>query len=280
MKRKAINIVGAGIAGSITHDLLLRAGYTVRLFDDVDPCAASRASSNLYVDHWLKKFFHDGFDVDQGLNITKQLYGSVSEQPFEGGVAEALKVRRIPHQALLRSPSVTARVTAVRPDGVTTQEGRFYPGRTVVCAGYRAPELINLPGMEVKVGHCVIFRGRLNPGEASLNLVAPYKHGKLFQMDLDHIYYADSVALKLKSYQKRETEVRARTVERAERALGRRLPIVAFHVGYRPIVPGHPFGHLDQPMENVWTVNGGGKNGIVAYALLADKLRRILKGTT
>lgn len=268
-----INVVGAGIAGSLVAHLLRKRGVPVRVIDDNDVNSASRASSNLYVASWLKKF--SSAEAALGVHVVEDLFGDKIDQPFSSGIAEAAKVRHIAQRHLLVTPDVVGVVTGVmsganRP-GVLLGDGK-YDGPVILCTGYRGPELARGVQVTVKVGHCIHFRGRLPKGKSSLTLVSPYTHAKLYQLDEDTIYFADSVAVKPETYAKRSKELQERTLRRAVALLGYEPEVKSILVGHRPFVPGHDFARCELVAQGVWSLNGGGKNGIVAYAAAAHRL--------
>lgn len=267
-----INVVGAGLAGSLVARVLRARGRDVRVIDDVDVRSASRASSNLYIASWLKKFSSSA--ASNGIRVVEELFAGKIDQPFSRGIADAMKVRHIAQQHILVEPDVVS--TVLRTDclpGVMTTD-RFYEGPTVLCCGYRGAELV--PGLEidVKVGHCFHFKGRLPEGRSSLTLASPYVHAKLYQLDEDTIYFADSVAVTRSAYEKRSRELMDRTLARAVSLMGYEPEVKSILVGYRPFIAGHDFGYLAQVRPGVWVLNGGGKNGIVAYADAADRLAK------
>jgi glycine/D-amino acid oxidase-like deaminating enzyme len=279
-----INVVGAGIAGSLVARVLRARGHTVRVIDDCDVNSASRASSNLYIGSWLKKFGSPA--ASNGIRVVEELFAGKIDQPFSRGIADAARVRHIAQRHLLVDPDVVGTATSVHqvddpfPPNygggvkVSVLGGRFFPGRTVICTGYRGAELVPGLKVDVKVGHGIHFRGRLPEGKSSLTLASPYTHAKLYQLDEDTIYFADSVAVTRGTYDKRRKELMDRTMARAVKLIGFEPEVKSILVGYRPFVSGHDFGYLAQVKPGVWVLNGGGKNGIVAYADAADRLAK------
>ena len=287
MASDVINVVGAGIAGSITARLLRKNGFQVRVFDDGDPLAGSRASSNLFIASWLKKF--ESSSARLGISVLEDLFAGKIDQPFSRGVADAIKVRHVAQRHLLVEPDEVVKITGLDPkrglmwrqDGVKLCEGPI-----VLCTGCRTALLGEEPIPEPLVGHCALFRGRLQEGRSSLLMPLPYRHFKLYQYDEDLIYFADSTALKPESYRKRRSELQSRLVDNARAAMTAEIrgldkpplpPLVEIRVGHRPCLPGHPFGRLRTVAPGVWSMNGGGKNGMVCYAALAHRLLQELK---
>jgi len=255
-----VNIIGAGLAGSITALVLGSHGIPTRVFDDGDAMAGSRASSNLFCASWLKKWGRH-----PGIAILEQLFPSARVE-FPG-----LDVRLVRAADCLVEPDVPERVHQVTQEGVCANGG-FYSGPTVICAGYRGEEFGLHPEIKVKTGHCLLFEGQIETPR--LNLVSPFTHQKAFQYDDQHIYYADSVAVVDKNYWPRHKELVTRTKERCQRFTGLSGPCEV-RVGRRPFIDGHPYGYVRRH-GNIFIVNGGGKNGMVAYASAACKVREML----
>lgn len=274
-----INVVGSGLAGSIVTRYLRNAGHEVRVIDDDDQHSGSKASSNLYIGSWLKKF---GSAVAAEAIAALKALDLPEDQPFDTGLADAIKVRHIAQRHILVEPDEVGTVVAVHDDGtVQFSSGESLAANAaVLCCGHRGAELCPSyqSRLEVKVGHCYFFMGDLHAGDSNLRLVSPYTHGKLYQYEPGLIYYADSVALKPESFWKRQEELKERTLVRARKALGvADAEPVGYRVGMRPLLAGDPFGALTQVGLRVWAVNGGGKNGMVAYALRARDLTRQLE---
>lgn len=277
---KTVNIVGAGLAGSILAANLRSEGIPVRIFDDKDSKAASLASSNLFITSWLKKF--TSAQAGNGIKTLERLYPTAINKPFESGIGDAMKVRHIAQRDILVQPDVIGTIVAVDEDmcwckfeGQHTAVG--FEGLTVLCLGYRQQdELAPLPDLWVKVGHCIFVEGDLPPGKSRLAIVSPYTHEKLYQFAPGVIYYADSVAVKRDVYGKRGQELFERTHARMCKHLSN-PKILSYKVGYRPFVPGHDFGYVAEVKKNVWAINGGGKNGMVAYADAATRVTAEIK---
>ena len=272
---ETINVIGAGLAGSIVTRLLRKHGFTVRVFDDKDPLAGSRASSNLYIASWLKKF--GSAEAARGIEVLESIIPAEHiDQPFSRGIADALKVKHVAQKHVLVEPDhVGVARKCELSAGVETHD-HFYPGRTIMCVGARD---LNV---EILVGHCLLIPGRLPAGHSSLTMPLPYRHHKLYQFDENTIYFANSTALKRESFEKRRVSLQNDLVAQAAAAL-KITPgelqnrLLEYRIGYRPIIPDKPFGQLAELAPGVYSVNGGGKNGMVAYANLAAELLEKLK---
>lgn len=261
-----INIIGNGLAGSILARTLRAAGHECRVVSDNWTQSGSGSSSNLYIAHWLKKFSAQG---RAGLEALEDLKLE-TDNPFETGLSYAAKVRHIAQRHILVEPDEVGRVENWLKSGCLALNGEPLEGTTVLCLGareatFRAGSYQEPPAL---VGHCLFIPGTLGRTKSRLALVSPYVHEKLYQWDAETVYYADSVAVKPEAYVERKDELQARTLERCERLLGKGVK-GTFRTGWRPLTPGQPFGKLERISEHVWSINGGGKSGMVAYALRA-----------
>lgn len=271
-----INVIGAGLAGSIVTTHLRCQGFQVRVFDDKDKYAASPPSDNLFTPSWVTRF--DKAKVQTGFLMLRELYGNKIVHPFASGIKDAPKVNQIPVQDILVKPDVVSKVTKISSEGVATIR-QSYAGPTIICAGYRAPELMAVGGglkVWARIGHCYLFEGRLAPGQSRLGMWAPYRHEKLYQYDKNTVYYADTVALLIDEYERRAQEVQRLTLQHARQHVGD-MPLKKMMIGYRPIVEHHEFGYCHEDARNVWHVNGGGKNGLVVYGWCAAQVCAELK---
>lgn len=267
--KPTVNIVGGGIAGSIAAKYLDSKGIKWRLFDDGDVLAGSRASSNLYCASWLKKW--SGSQASTGINVLESLYGKQASLPFP------VDVRLISHSDLIVPPTHQETVERVYTDGSLDTGSAAFDGPTLVCAGRLASKLLGTNDVWCKVGHCVLFEGTWT-GPGVLNFVSPFTHQKAYQYAPGMIYFADSVAVLQKQYDARKDELVARTIARA-----RKLPqlatarVLEIRTGMRPFLDGSPYGRLDKIFPRVWSLNGGGKNGLVAYASLMPRLEECVR---
>ena len=267
-----INVIGAGMAGSLVTHLLRHRGWQVRVFDDNDTFSGSRASSNLFIASWLKKF--QSSSVGLGIGVLEDLFAGKIDHPFETGIGEALQVRHIAQRHLLVEPDSVGKVFKVRTGELMLMDGDTHEGPIVLCCGHRANELWAdaHPGLDVLVGHCAFYSGQLPPGKASITMPLPYRHEKLYQFDEHRIYFADSMRLTRKSWEKDKVSRMNSLCDKGYSRGIRGGTLAEYRVGFRPVVPGHDFGQLRELAPVVWSLNGGGKNGLVAYAALAARL--------
>jgi glycine/D-amino acid oxidase-like deaminating enzyme len=269
------NIIGGGLAGSITAKYLVSKGHTVRVFDTRDEHSASLASSNLFIRSWLKNLTHRK-NVEIGLGILEDLYADAIEYPFAKGIGNAMQVGHIPQRDILWEDVIEdpVNIRNIKPGAVWTMQGKKYEADyNVWCIGWAANKLDPTLDMDIKVGHCVFLDGEIPEGESTIRIVSPYRHEKYYQYDDGTVYYADSVALKHSSYEKRKEEVLEQTRERAQKISGG-MTEKQIRVGYRPITKWANFGVCYEYTGGNWIITGGGKNGMVAYAVAAEKLER------
>lgn len=268
---RTTNVIGAGLAGSIVTHVLRELGHTVRVFDDNDKFSASRASSNLFIRHWLKRFMDRG--AGNGVDIIERLFPDECDEPFSRGLGYAMKVRHIAQRHIIVDTDIAGTVDEILDSGVKIAGcSTEFEGPTVVCTGWRGNELAECCEVTVKVGQCTFWEGTIPEGKASISMLSPYRHQKFYQFAPGVIYYSDSVALSLDSYNKRREELIKTSIERARKFVGPDAKMIEMRVGYRPIVKGHDFGRYLRHSHAIWSVNGGGKNGIAAYAHLAEQV--------
>lgn len=270
-----INIIGAGIAGSIMAKMLLVEGFQIRIFDDHDDKAGSRASSNIYIAHWINKFTEKG---KLGLEQTEFLFGHIADNPFSDGLSYAANVKHVSNQELLEPPTFDKEVLEVKEEGVVDSNFDLHKGPTVICTGYRGAQLAPEFKVDILVGHAFYLRGVLPKELARLTLASPYVHQKCYQLRPNVIYFADSVALKPEAFEARKKEVYDRSIERMKKAGIGDFPISSYRIGYRPIMKDHTFCCAERiPGKKAWFLNGGGRHGLVAYAYGAKKILEEIK---
>jgi glycine/D-amino acid oxidase-like deaminating enzyme len=297
-----VAIIGGGIAGSLMHHVLKMRGISSEVWDNKEPGTASRASSNLYIASWLKKFVST--DVFLGISVIEEVFKGKINHPFEGGIGDAMKVRHINSRDLLVEPHHSGFVSlGVEPgedNGILTMRVRHgdsrshtfsyieHDGRVILARGVNDADMMPFhPNLEGMWGHCVRFRGNLPKGAASLKMPIPYKHFKFYQAEPEVIYFADSTTLARDTFFKRQPELREKLMQRAKDAfIGAGLdpndyPMIDYVAAARPIIKSKPFGEIVRRTYSnarVFSMNGGGKNGIVAYAAMAAKIADELAG--
>lgn len=259
-----INIVGAGLAGSISARLLERKGFKIRLFDNLETYGASRNSENLFSMGWKNKL---GEEMTRGgISILKREYNMQS-------MAFKTKVRfdnvfHIHPRDILMPPEIKEKVIAVSELGVKTQNMEF-DGPVILAAGAWCNELLKgAPMVDSLTGHALLFKGTWE-GPPIMEIHAPYRHLKIFQWAPNKIWFGDSTCILDKNYKAKQPIYLERTLSLAKKYGFSDSPEFVF--GKRPWVKGQR-GHLSKVSENVWLLTGGWKCGLVIYAYLANKL--------
>lgn len=269
-----IVVVGSGLAGSIAATALRNKGqYEVVVVDNDEPLSGSKASSNLYIAAWLKKFVSSA--TSKGIKLLEEMYCDQIDHPFSGGIAVAAQIKHIPQRKILVQPDVVGTVVGIANDKVVLSNGdQIYHDKLLLCCGAFIGKLITDPHKtKPLVGHALFLEGRLPNGAAKITVPSPYKHHKLYQYDDDTIYFANSTGLTQSSFELRHDELKQKLISDAKKALGLKEedplpPIKEYRIGYRPVGEDSKsdFGELRMLARNIWSMNCGGKNGLVAYA--------------
>jgi hypothetical protein len=258
-----LNIVGAGLAGSLVARQAGQEGLRYRLFDDGRFGGASRYSENLLSPTWLR----DQAWLQPALTILTRLV-PVRPLSFWTGTKQQL-VYFAPLADTLLEPEIRRSVTAVTDEGVTDDAGEQYAGPTVIATGVWARALVpSLPEIENYAGHALLFPGSW--GQPIMRCFQPYRHEKIFEWQPGVTWYGDSTAVPYARYTREREQLVAASRQRARAAglLGEGTLVT----GYRPSVGKRHGGYTQRVSERVWTITGGYKNGLVCYAMQAPKL--------
>lgn len=251
-------IVGNGLAGSIMCRLLKKRQpkWEVVVMANDAPMSASKASSNLFCDSWVKKWHGGG---RRGLEILHELYEDAITIPFP------IEVKRV--EQVMCAPDIIDTCTFV-DDGVAIGgEGEYTFDKVILCTG-PSKLLVDGPPIQVKTGHALIFSQPWE-GPGVIKPVRPYCQEKIMPWRGCLTYYADSVAIIDKNYWKRREELVKRSKGQALKH-GLTSNCVEL-VGQRPVMKHHPYGWWVR-YGNRLAINGGGKNGMVAYANIAERV--------
>jgi glycine/D-amino acid oxidase-like deaminating enzyme len=279
-----IVVVGAGLAGSIAATALRKSGHEVVVIDDNQPLSGSKASSNLYIAAWLKKFVSSA--TSEGIKFLEEMYRDQIDHPFSSGIAVAAQIKHIAQRNILVEPDVVGTVVRITDSQVTLSNGtQIDHDKLLLCCGAFIDQLVKNPHrVSPLVGHALFMEGRLPEGAAKITVPTPYKHHKLYQFDNDTIYFANSTGLAKPSFELRHAELKQKLISDAKKALGLReedsLPrIKEYRIGYRPVggEPNSDFGELRMLSKNIWSINCGGKNGLVAYAYRTKQFLGVLQ---
>lgn len=249
-----VNIIGAGLAGSILKRVLDENRIKNHIYDCEKPWRASVISENLFSPSWSKTLGEKL--VGNGIKTLESVV-DISSINFKtlAGHNEVLHV----HPKNILVPYVKKEVDI----------GCFGSGITIDCRGYWATVKEEMLGL---TGQGVFISGKLD-GEPIMNFVAPYTHQKLFQWDKNRIWYGDSTCIQYDKYVPRMDYYTDRCLSRAARLSRYAATLLMRPVyGIRPQVKGHK-GYLR--LNRKLIINTGGwKCGLIIYA---DQARKILK---
>jgi hypothetical protein len=244
-----VAVIGAGLAGQIVARTLASHGRQPIVYDPGCTYSGTAASSNLFANSWVKKWAKDG---RAGIEHLHNLFPNTVGMPFMG-----VDVRRVSMEPI---GVVPRRVEDVVDAGnaVVLDDNSFHD-YAVLCVGWRS-SLVD----SVKVGHALRFVGECH--KPIIETYAPFKQVKIFQESEGVVYFGDSTAVNRENYNKRQDELLERSMKLAAKYGLTGEPEIT--VGYRPVVNAHPYGVMKKD-GRVFHINGGGKNGLVAYAARA-----------
>lgn len=257
-----VNILGAGLAGSILKRVLDQHKIPNIIYDCKKEWRASPISENLFSLSWSNTL---GTKVV--MNGVKTLEGiaNISSINFKtkAGYNSVLHVH--PDDILVKKFVFT-------DVDLPIHEGK--KDVTVDCRGYWA----QLPDKEKMVGltgQGLFFEGVLHH-EPVMNFVAPYVHQKLFQWNKSFVWYGDSTCIDYKQYWPKRSFYERRCEQRARALLKERKEHdTSYHTiehGIRPWVKGYK-GYLHFNKRHIINT-GGWKCGLIIYS---DHAQKILK---
>lgn len=261
------NIVGAGLAGSMLAKDFDNKGIEYRIFDARLPFAASVISENLFSDTWLKDVGY----IKSSLDFIHNNY-KVEKRVFLGKTSTT-ELYHLPIDEVLKSDYINEKVIEANLEGVRTQSG-FYKGHNIICAGFLAKKLFNLPYLDALSGHGFLIK---QPSiQDYINTYRPYTHEKLMNWHDGRVWYGDSTAIRHKNYMKKQSNYIQNSIARLK-ALGiESYDQIVF--GARPMNIKNPReGMLIRLNKNNIILNGGWKDGLVIYPYLISKLYDLIK---
>jgi len=265
---ETINIVGAGLAGSILARLLFQNNIKYNIFDSGEKYAASKYSENIFSLGWEKRL---GKEIcNYSVNTLNKMV-KVDTVYFKN--INYIKSYRVKPKNILVE-HIKDSVTSVNEDGVMTEENGFYKGITVLCAGIYNKDFINIKGLDALTGHGLLFEGVWKKDPAML-MPIPHRHFKAFQFDKNRIWFGDSTTVLHKNYIKRKNELIENSVQRAKKYFNLTGKYeTAF--GARPFVGKNTrqpmMGYHKKLNGRLHVLTGGWKMGLVIYPYLANKL--------
>ena len=261
------NIIGAGLAGSMLAKDFDNKGIEYRIFDARLPFAASIISENLFSDTWLKDvsyiknsldFIHDNYEIEKRI-----FFGKKSNT----------ELYHLPIPNVLKEDYINEKVIEVNLEGAKT-ETSFYKGVNIICAGFLAKILLNLPSLDALSGHG--FFVNQPPIKDYINTYKPYTHEKLMNWHNGKVWYGDSTAIRHNNYIKKQAQYIKNSIGRLKELGIADYDKIVF--GARPMNVSDPRGGmLVKINKNNIVMNGGWKDGLVIYPYLISKIYDLLK---
>ncbi len=265
---ETINVVGAGLAGSLLARLFTKNNIKYNIFDSGEKFAASKYSENIFSLGWEKRV---GKEICR--YSIKSLNGLVDVDTVYFKNINYIKSYRVKPKNILVE-HIKDSVVSVSDDGVMTEKNGFYEGITVLCAGIYNKDFVHIEGLDALTGHGLLFEGVWKK-EPAMIMPIPHRHFKAFQFDKNRIWFGDSTAVLHKNYIKRKEELIENSVQRAKKYfdLTGEFDIV---YGARPFVGENmrqpKMGYHKKINNRLHVLTGGWKMGLVIYPYLANKL--------
>jgi glycine/D-amino acid oxidase-like deaminating enzyme len=268
-------IIGGGLFGSIIAKTLSERYKNILVIDRDEPLAGSKAAGCLMKPGWFSGFTQK--QVDDSLAHLDKLYG-VETKEFKLNLGKT-KVHWCDPDKILKDNTFTrvkGNVLKVNEASVKAEvDGtvrNFYGSLIIVAAGFWTAELIDVPKIQGKRG--VSFRtfGRVDP---FIHVWAPYRQIVGFNIKSDTVWIGDGNAINHENWHKKpnvelskercfkaledhgaDTTVRYRTIE-----------------GIRPYIKDAKPCYYERPRRNLFVVTGGAKNGTIAAAWAALRIK-------
>lgn len=267
-----INIVGAGVMGTVIGHALLAHGHDVTWFDDAREGRATPASAGIVHPKWTGAF--DRTELQAGLQLLRESWHTTMVPFYQPKNGQTVKALCLSPTALI-VPEDRLRRERVEKVGnrYVMAHGTTHVGITVVTAGAWCNELLHnlIPRVDPMAGTAFLVRGVAK--RPLIQEWAPYKQMMLFQQGPERVWLGDGTAIKAPNY----------TVEREQESLTRlrdwarlRGPAQAVR-GFRPVVRGSKAGLYQQTHSHAWVCSGGGKNSTVFSAICALRLLKELR---
>lgn len=264
-----VNIVGAGLAGSILKRVLDQNKIKNRIFDMEKPWRASIISENIFSLSWMGTLGNTVFK--NGLK-TLESVTNIGNIKFKTKAGHNTVLHVHPDNILVKDYLKGFCLTSTN---CVEMDGKKYPGLVVDCRGYWTPiedeEMLGLAGQGL------FIKGKLS-GDPIMNFVAPYVHQKLFQWDDKRVWYGDSTCIEFGKYFPKKKFYTNRCMERADALLNQEYGWPSSRAIYKPVYGVRPTvkgkkGHL--VFKDGFIINTGGwKCGLIIYS---DHAQKILK---
>lgn len=255
---KPINIIGAGMAGSLMAKLLRKNKIRYRIFDANKPGAASKISENLVGLKWYKD---EAKDLKESMLILREL---VPTRLINGKFLHVLTGDLLEHEYF------PAKII-LKPEGaVDEQTGIGYEGFNLVCAGVWTTDITDLE-VQAIAGHGLIMPGQTS--EEKILSYRPFKFNKFFNRSLSEIQYSNSLETKAGTYMKFKDKFRAEIYENATKFTNLDWSGATYQYGYRP----KTFTHNNLMIENGIIITGGRAQGLFRYPLQCNSALEFIK---
>lgn len=280
-----IAVIGCGLFGSIIGAELAHCGPNVTWFDDGRPMAGSKPAACLIKPSWLSSMTKP--QIDDALELLDRLYG-VRELTFNTGLPSPLGTTTIrwvdPRQVLTWPGSKhNVKVTGIKVLGDNRfnihSEGAVFGetfDRVVVCTGYWAGhELVSHMHNHVvkgQVGAAMLWpKITRDVFPNKIKVWAPYKQLVAFDRG-DGIWCGDGSAIIPENW---SAERQLQTMQREAHFVERSVTSGSVLVGTRPYVKLDKKVPclVEQLSPGLWLATGGAKNGTMAAAWAAERVR-------
>lgn len=284
-------VIGAGLFGQIIGRHLMRQGRTVMILDAEKPKAASKAAACIMKPSWLASSFTKK-EQAQAMATLDANYGVHEIDAFVSapGPIRSLGKRTSVHWvapgSIFKPNSYrVATVVDVSHGGPRGQRKPLFklgieePWRSanliIVAAGVWSNALPSLPsvvGLAERAG--VAFLWDCDPNRESRVSIQPYQPYRQILMLPNvrpgKLWLGDGTSLKESSLTERRIEI---SRDRCAQFANTRNEPNEQIIGLRPYVKGLKAPcYLKETLPNVWTVNGGAKNGTAAAGWAAYKI--------
>lgn len=268
---KVINIIGAGMAGSILAKMLKKEGIEYRLFDAKREGAASQISENLIGESWYK---NEQPLVRESIATLESL---VPVRRFHSGGHNYLHVYK---DDLLERDFINADCMPF-PFGVVATPGdgpdfhsSTYPGFNVICAGYWSRFISNID-VSWNVGHGLLYKDPVF--FEKIRLYRPFKYQKLINRNKGEAWYSDSLEVNWRTYHGNKEKYITKLLESAKNFSTLDPAAATYKVGYRPTT----LSHNNYMITNGIVITGGRTQGMIRYphqcAVAVDFIKRQYK---
>lgn len=246
-----INIIGAGMAGSILAKLLRKEGIEFRLFDARKVGRASMVSENLIGVNWYK---NQKDEVRKALTILKSI---VPVRIIEAGTQTAHHVytNDLLEQAFINS-EVELTNRGVRDPGTKV----VFEGFNIVCAGVWTRYITNVQVQGV-VGHGLIYQKATQI--ETIKPFKPFRFEKLINRNVNETWYSNSLAVNEETYFKHGVKYQQELFDDAKKFANLNLGVGTYATGHRPLTSSHN----NLMIQGGMVITGGYKSGMLYYPI-------------